>query len=78
MTKKQYQQLAAILENKCESSWCVIEIADFLESNFENFDRKRFMFVCGFNKPYTYDELLEIYFDSIEKTVNQSVIVIQG
>jgi hypothetical protein len=75
MTKKQYGELARIIEGKCENSWLAVDITDFLEANFDNFNREKFMVACGFDKTYTYDELLKLYFDAIGKCVNQRVKV---
>ncbi len=75
MTGKHYRRLAEILESKCENGWLVIDIADFLEANFDNFNRKKFMLACGFDRAYTYDELLTIYFNNVDKMANQNVKV---
>ena len=75
MTKKQFQELASIIEGKCENDYLAIEITDFLEANFPNFDREKFMVACGFDKAYTHDEMLGIMFDGIDKMVNSKVKV---
>ncbi len=71
MFRKHYKKLAEILENKCDSTWCIIEIADFLEASFDNFDREKFLLACGFDKAYTYDELLAEYFVLVDKLTIQ-------
>lgn len=75
MTTKQYKELAAIMEAKA-SCWCAIDVTDFLEENFKNFDREKFMIACGWDQAYTYDEMLTAEFDAIENYVNLSVKIV--
>ncbi|MBW8002575.1 MAG: hypothetical protein FVQ80_11215 [Planctomycetes bacterium] len=75
MTKKQYKELAGMLENKA-SQWLAVDITDFLEENFGSFDREKFMIACGFGRAYSHDELLTAYFSEIDDYVNQSVKIV--
>ncbi len=74
MTKKQYEELAKMLESKADQ-WLTVDITDWLEANFTNFDREKFMTACGFDRAYAYDELLTAFFNDVDQRVNSRVKV---
>lgn len=78
MNKKLFNEIAAIFESKFDNSFGIIEIADLFASNFKNFDRKKFLLACGLEKDFTYDELLNDFFQAVDNTVNQRVVIITG
>lgn len=65
MTTKQYKELAELLQDKA-STRCSVQVTDFLEQEFTNFNREKFMIACGFDKAYSYAELLDQFFAMVE------------